>query len=212
MQVATDGLFSDQRKSVVRVRSSISFAALVLAPRLSDFRSAHPGIEIELSTTVWADRIAGASIDLDIRYGEGDWAEQNIHPLTTAPATVVCHPDYAGAIADTDALHLAEIVQIVGSETDWDRLFEAQGIGSARPAHWMKADSSLIAMQILSGGRGCALISRSFAADALARGTLVAPLPVELPMAQRFFVVERDDLGRREDARIFIDWIREQTS
>ncbi|WP_282603124.1 LysR substrate-binding domain-containing protein [Paracoccus sp. PARArs4] len=208
MQVATDGLFSDRRSSVIRVRSSISYAALVLARRLAAFRNEHPGIEIELSTAVWADRMNGASIDLDIRYGAGDWPEQNIHPLKTAPATVVCHPDYAPAIPDLNALARADIVQIVGCETDWDRLFLQEGMPLPRPVHWMRADSSLLALQMLSAGHGCAIVSRSFAFDAFEAGTLVAPLPVEVPMSQSFYVVEQDDLGPREDVAIFVDWLR----
>lgn len=60
MQAATDGLFRLQRKSVVRVRCSISFAALILAPLLRDFARIHPNIDVELSTAVWSDRIDGA--------------------------------------------------------------------------------------------------------------------------------------------------------
>jgi LysR family glycine cleavage system transcriptional activator len=209
LQTATDGLFSDKRKSTIRVRSSISFAALILAPRLSAFRLQHPKVEIELSTTVWADRMSDASIDLDIRYGEGNWPEHTIHRLQIDPATVLCHPDYAQNLlgAPADALRAADIVQIVGSETDWDRILEQCGFDGPRPAHWIKADSSLIALQILGGGQGCAIISRSFAKQALDAGRLVAPFALDVPMAQSFFVVERDDLGDRRDVRAFVDWI-----
>ncbi|MFX0545111.1 LysR substrate-binding domain-containing protein [Roseovarius sp. S1116L3] len=210
MQTATDGLFRGQRESLIRVRSSISFAALILAPRLNEFRALHPEIEIELSTTVWADRMNDASIDLDIRYGDGNWPERNIHPLTLEPATIVCHPDYARSLADAppaEALPGADIVQVVGSETDWDRWFEQNGYDLPRPAHWMKADSSLIALQILSAGHGCAIISRSFARQALNSGALVAPFAFEMPMQERFSAVERDHIGSRDDILRIIDWL-----
>ncbi|MCR8725174.1 LysR substrate-binding domain-containing protein [Frigidibacter sp. ROC022] len=213
MQTATDGLFSDRRKSRLRVRSSISFAALILAPRLNGFRRLYPEVEIELSTTVWADRMSDASIDLDIRYGEGDWPEHSIHPLPIAAETIVCHPDYAGTLTGAppaEALCAADIVQIVGSETDWDRMLDRFGADRPRPSHWMKADSSLIALQILGGGHGCAIISRSFARHDLEVGRLVAPFGVEIPMGQSFYLVERDDLGSRPDAGAFIDWIRDE--
>lgn len=213
MQAATDGLFSTKRKSIIRVRSSISFAALLLAPRLNAFRNQHPDIEIELSTTVWADRMSDASIDLDIRYGGGDWPENNIHPLQIGDATIVCHPNYATTLGDrpsADLLGAAHIVQIVGSETDWDRLFAHCGFAQPRPAQWMKADSSLIAMHILGAGHGCAIISRSFAQFDLDDGRLVAPFPLEIPMGENFYLVERDDLVRRGDIDIFIQWLSRQ--
>lgn len=213
MQTATDALFSRKRKSTIRIRSSISFAALILAPRLNRFRRQHPEFEIELSTTVWADRMSDASIDLDIRYGDGDWPEHSIHPLRIEAATVICHPAYAESLTGTppsEALGSADIVQIVGSETDWDRMLECGGFIGPRPAHWLKADSSLIALQILGGGHGCAIISRSFAKRELDEGRLVAPFSLEIPMAQSFSLVERDDLGIRSDITAFIDWLRSE--
>ncbi len=210
MQAATDGLFRVQRKSLVRVRCSISFAALILAPLLRGFAQAHPDIDVELSTAVWSDRMDGAGVDLDIRYGEGDWPEQTVHPLPVEEVTLVCHPDYAAQLGPepTEAvLASLDIVQILGSETDWDRLFHLCGIEAARPQHWMKADSSLIALQILSAGHGCALISRSFARRALAEGRLVAPFDLSLPMQANFALVERDDLRGRSEVRKLVDWL-----
>jgi LysR family glycine cleavage system transcriptional activator len=213
MQTATDGLFGTKRKSIIRVRSSISFAALLLAPRLNAFRNEYPDIEIELSTTVWADRMSDASIDLDIRYGGGDWPENKIQRLQIGSATIVCHPDYAVKLGDTpsvDVLGSAHIVQIVGSETDWDRLFDECGFDQPRPVQWMKADSSLIAMQILGAGHGCAIISHSFIRQELRDGRLVAPYALEIAMGESFYLVQRDDLGQRGDIDIFADWLCRQ--
>lgn len=213
MQEATDGLFRVQSKSVLRVRCSISFAALILAPLLRDFAEIHPDIDVELSTAVWSDRMEGAGVDLDIRYGAACWPEQNVHPLLVEEATLVCHPDYAaqlGSVLDPAWLGAADIVQIVGSETDWDRYLRLCGIDKPRPRHWMKADSSLIALQILSAGRGCALISRSFARQALSEGRLVAPFDLSLPMQESFVLVERDDLRENPGLRKLVDWLLTQ--
>jgi LysR family glycine cleavage system transcriptional activator len=214
MQAATDGLFRDQQKSVVRVRCSISFAALIVAPLLRDFSALHPQIEVELSTTVWADRMNGAHIDLDIRYGEGGWTERHIHPMPVDSAVIVCHPDYAATLGQTPieaVLAKAAIVQIGGSETDWDRLFQICGFHGPRPAHWIRADSSLIALQILSAGHGCAIISKSFARRHLEDGRLVAPFDLEIPMGANFKLVEHDDAAGRADVKALVDWLLRQT-
>jgi LysR family glycine cleavage system transcriptional activator len=210
MQAATDGLFRDQHKSVIRVRCSISFAALIVAPILRRFCELHPDIEVELSTTVWADRMNGAHIDLDIRYGEGGWTEHRVHPMPVDNAVIVCHPDYAatlGATPTAEAMRKAAIVQIVGSETDWDRLFDICAFDGPRPAHWIKADSSMIALQILSAGHGCAIISKSFTRRHLEDGRLVAPFDQEIPMGANFKLVEHDDVGGRADVKVLVDWL-----
>jgi len=210
MEKATDGLFRGQRKTTLRVRSSISFAALVLAPRLNAFRDRHPEIEIELFTSVWSDRMTDAGIDLDIRYGDGDWTERSISPLAVRDAAVVCHPDHAASLGDElsiEGLAAASVVQIVGSETDWGRLSDRHGLDLPVPVHWMKADSSLIALQILVAGHGSAIISRSFARQYLETGALIAPVPFEVPMRQSFFAVQYDDTRQSPEIDTFRDWL-----
>ncbi|MDZ7710604.1 MAG: LysR substrate-binding domain-containing protein [Roseovarius sp.] len=213
MEKATDGLFRMQRKATLRVRSSISFAALVLAPRLNAFHERHPEIEIELFTTVWSDRMTDAGIDLDIRYGDGDWPERNMWPLEVDNAVVVCHPDHASSLGDDlsiEGLAVASVVQVVGSETDWGRLSDKYGLDLPVPVHWMKADSSLIALQILAAGHGSAIISRSFASHYLETGALIAPVPFEIPMPQKFFLVQYADTPKSPEIEIFKDWLISQ--
>lgn len=210
MERATDGLFRAQRKTTLRVRASISFAALILAPRLGTFRDLHPEIEIELFTSVWSDRMTDAGIDFDIRYGDGDWPERNMWPLDVRDAVIVCHPAHAAALGDdlsVEGLAAAAVVQVVGSENDWERLSDRHGLDLAVPVHWMKADSSLIALQILAAGHGSAIISRSFAAQHLETGALISPVPFEVPMGQRFFLVQSDDARADPEIDTFKDWL-----
>lgn len=210
MEKATDGLFRVQRKSTIRVRSSISFAALVLAPRLNAFRALHPKIEIELYTSVWSDRTTDAGIDLDIRYGDGDWPEREMWPLEVEDGVVLCHPDHASALGENLSiadLAASSVVQIVGSETDWSRLSDMFGLDLPVPVHWMKADSSLIALQIIAAGHGSAIISRSFARQYLETGALTAPVPFEIPMSHRFFLVRYDDMKKGAEIDTFQNWL-----
>lgn len=213
MEKATDGLFRLQRKASLRVRSSISFAALVLAPRLNAFREQHPEIEIELFTSVWSDRMTDAGIDLDIRYGDGNWSERNIWPLEVDDAVVLCHPDHASSLGEDlsiEGLAAASVVQIVGSETDWGRISDKYALDLPAPMHWIKADSSLIALQILAAGHGSAIISRSFADYYLASGALIAPVPFAIPMLQKFYLIQYDNTRNNPELEMFKDWLISQ--
>jgi LysR family glycine cleavage system transcriptional activator len=69
----------------------------------------------------------------------------------------------------------------------------------------MKADSSLIALQILAAGHGSAIISRSFARQCLETGTLIAPVPFEMPMSHRFFLVRYHDMKNSAEIDTFQD-------
>lgn len=210
IQDATEGLFTVRRKRRVHVRASISYATLVLAPRLRAFHDLHPDIEVVLSTAVWSDRMDDETIDIDIRYGTGHWSEPNIWRLGDEVASVVCHPDHLASFGPDPTLGevlAAGVVPVQGSEIEWRRLSETFGLDCPDPPVWLTADSSLIALQTVAGGFGAALIFRSFSAPFLDRGALVAPFGHELPMREAYYLVLREDARGRSEIEAFRSWL-----
>ncbi|MFD1157217.1 LysR family transcriptional regulator [Roseovarius aestuarii] len=210
MHNATSGLFGSKKKSVVRVRSSISYAALVLAPQLHKFKELHPEIEVQLSTAVWSDRMDDETIDADIRYGAGDWPEQNIWQISRETAAVICHPDYLrslGGAPSVQDIARAEVVKIIGSEIEWARLSDHFDLDLPPVKSWMKADSSLIALQIISAGKGAAILQDSFTKQYLDTGLLISPFEYQLPIRESYFLVVRDGQMIRTEVVSFRKWI-----
>ena len=210
MTDATDGLFTMRRRRSLRVRASISYAALILAPRLAGFHDLHPGTEITLSTVVWSDRMDDAAIDIDIRYGTGHWQEPGIWPLGDEEAVLVCHPDHLRSFGPDpkvqDVLG-AGIIAVQGSEPEWRRLSDRFDLGCPEPPVWLTADSSLMALQTLAAGFGTALIHRSFLSGFLARGELVLPFDYRLPMRAAYYAVTPEDPPAREEIEAFRAWL-----
>lgn len=52
MAAATDGLFGAKTKRTVKVRASISRAALLITPQLDKFHQLHPDIFVRLTTSI----------------------------------------------------------------------------------------------------------------------------------------------------------------
>ena len=210
MQDATEGLFAVRRKRKVRIRASISYATLILAPRLKAFRDLHPDIEISLSTAVWSDRMDNEPIDLDIRYGSGHWDEPAIWKLAEEVAILVCHPGHArsfGEDARVQDVLAAGIVPVLGSEVEWSRLSDLHGLDLPTPPIWVKADSSLIALQTVAAGFGTALIHESFARPFMDSGVLVSPFAYRLPIREAYYLVARDDVTDSEEVEAFRKWL-----
>lgn len=215
MTVATEGLFGSRSHTTIKVRASISYASLLLAPRLVEFRERHPGIDIELSTMIWADRIDDAEIDVDIRYGNGEWDDGTLWHLGNECASVVCSPQFAaslqadrdGGAIDIETLYRGPTVQIIGSEVEWVRLLDHAGVEMQAPEPWMKADSSMIALQMIESGTGSAIIMESFTRSLIARGALVEPLPYRLPINQSYFLVAADGDRARDEVNAFCRWV-----
>jgi LysR family transcriptional regulator, glycine cleavage system transcriptional activator len=210
MQAATEGLFGSRSRKTVKVRSSISYAALVLAPQLGAFRTTYPDIDVQLSTTVWSDRIETDDIDVDIRYGNGEWDDGTIWRLGDEQASVVCSPQFAasfGGSVDFKALYGAPVVQIIGSEVEWVRMLDHYDLELDPPVAWLKADSSLMALQIILSGLGSAIVMERFSRSFVAQGLLVEPLAYRLPILQSYFLVVTDKAERRDEVRSFCRWL-----
>ena len=210
MQQATEGLFTVRRKRKIRIRASISYATLVLAPRLKAFHDLHPDIEIALSTAVWSDRMDHETIDVDIRYGTGHWSEPDIWKLGDEVATIVCHPDHLRSFGDEPRIQdvlAAGIVPVLGSEIEWRRLSERFDLDCPEPPVWLRADSSLIALQSVAAGFGTALIHKSFSRAFLDRGDLVSPFDYDLPIREAYYVVMREDAGHRDEIEALRSWL-----
>lgn len=208
LQTATDGLFQTKTQTTLHVRASISFGVIVLAPRLNEFRALHPEIDIVLSTTVWSDRLNDATIDVDIRYGNGDWPERDIWQLRRGHASLICSPHVANTLqGDPAQLKCADIVSIVGSENDWSRMFDELGVKNEVPSTWLSVESSLLALESVAAGRGIAIVDTLFTQNYVKRGDLVMPFEQAVPTTQNFYMVANPDHKIRASVACFRDWV-----
>lgn len=214
MHEATVALFDTRHVRTVRVHASISFATLVLAPALSNFQRDHPDIEVQLSTAVWTDRSEDDSADVEIRYGSGDWSEPNIRHLGHRYATLVCHPEFAACFKTQPSLtELSKhAIQVIGSESDWNRMAEHHGQELPPLFGATKVDSSLIALQIAAGGMGITIASEEFSKTYLDQGLLVSPFEYRLLLPRSFFLIPRENADRRPEINLFCIWLANQFS
>lgn len=180
LDAATAGLFGIGQPRAVTVRAPISFAAMRLAPMLHGFRQTHPEIPVRLCTAVWADGLDEAAIDIDIRYGDGRWPGAEVIRLTDAVSVPVMPPAQAQTVKDTDGfaeLAMSQAIHVTGYENLWTLLARRLCLDEARFETKFSADSSLVAMEMVAAGLGCAIIARDLASDYIERQR-VAPMPM----------------------------------
>jgi len=210
ISIATNGLFDRSNQKTVKVRASISCAALVIAPKLAEFRAMHPDIAVELSTFVWADHFGEEESDIDIRYGQGDWKDGKVIHLANEFSIPVCHPDYAarfGKKLTIQNLAASKIVKITGSELSWARLSDQYELALEPPAEWLWADSSLIALQTVITGEGAVMVLESFARQYILQGLLTAPFEYRLPVIPSHYLIQREGRENREEVQLFSKWV-----
>ena len=102
----------------LRLSMTPSFAASWLMPRIGDFWTRHPGIELELLPTPDVVDLAASGIDLAVRYGRGPWPDVEIERLVGAGHAIVAAPGLVeGPVEDLRALsHLPWMTETTNSE------------------------------------------------------------------------------------------------
>jgi LysR family glycine cleavage system transcriptional activator len=213
LALATAGLFGAAARRRLTLRCIFSFAALRLAPRLPDFLRANPGVALRLLTAVWSDGPADDDLDVDIRYG--DWAAEGAEVVRlSAPVAIpICPPgtelDPDPAAGLRSALGRGAI-HVMGCENLWARFARERGWPDALVAGGPAVDSSVVALEMVAAGAGCALIERDLALGHVAAGRVAAPAGLALAHDQAHYAaLPRRARPPSPAALLFRAWLRD---
>jgi len=181
--------FDRLERAVARLRSGFSdgplvvsappaFAARWLVPRLDDFQSRHPEIELRLLATRRLVDFALEDVDCAIRFGDGDYPGLNVERLmpeaiipVAAPALaegIACAEDIARKPLLNDEWHTGNM-----AFPDWETWLVSQGVQPATPLRIKHFGESNLTIQAALSGLGVALVWRSLVEDDLRSGRLV---------------------------------------
>ncbi len=144
-------------REVLTVGAVGTFAVDWLLPRLADFHSRYPLIDLRLSTHNNRVDVAAEGLDYAIRFGAGAWHGTDACPLLEAPLTVLCVPQIAEQLhSPADVLKHTLLRSYRADE--WNLWFQAAGLPSdTRMPRSVVFDSSLAMMEAALQGTGVAL-------------------------------------------------------
>lgn len=214
LEASTTGLFGLGRQSSVTFRGPISFTALCLAPVLNDFKQKYPSISVRFCTALWADAVDDSTIDLDVRYGDGSWSAAEKVRLTAPVSILVCPP---GAAASADPIETLRreanrAIHVTGYEALWANLGRQHALDDLAIGGTLSADSSLIALEMVSGGLGSAIIARDLAHRHIAAGLVAAPAGFELRHTNAHYLLRpQRSADTPPEALLFRNWLLEQS-
>ncbi|MEZ5728779.1 MAG: LysR substrate-binding domain-containing protein [Burkholderiaceae bacterium] len=192
------------------VHCAPSLAIKWLGPRLAEFITEHPGVDLRLTTGADAlDLAVARQVDVHLSYGsipDGDALEVGSLGEWIAPLVA---PRLVPARARVTALlQRLTLIDSSLSPVGWREWFELQGL-PLPPRSRLAFDRAAMAIAAASDGLGIALESTRLAARELERGELVVLGSRRLRRMSRpvhFLATRRDDRHRPE-VRAFVEWV-----
>lgn len=164
------------------------FAAKWLVPRLSEFQRTHPEIDLRLQTSNDVVDLQRQTVDVAIRYGQGNHPGLTVYKLMSDVFIPVCSPQLLNGShpikEPSDLVHHAllhfEWIHFGTEAPDWKNWFRLTGQNTIDPSYGIKFNEESLTIQAAIAGQGVALCSNIHVADDVALGFLVQPLDVSL--------------------------------
>lgn len=203
----------DARNLAVRV--SPSFGVRWLGPRLVDFIAENPDWRVRVDATPDLTEFETEAIDLDLRYGIGNWPGLHTHCVMDDFVLPLCSPAYLEKLrarSDDLAEQLTAAVLIDSAKMlyRWDVWLAGQGIELDELSYPVRFDRSSMSIELAKQGGGIALDSLTLCMSEVLSGDLV-PFAPQLPVVSfsaYWLVCPPRHLSRRIVKR-FSDWVEE---
>ncbi|MCB1619699.1 MAG: LysR family transcriptional regulator [Thiothrix sp.] len=204
----------NQSTDVVCLSLAQTLAVKWLGPRLGDFASHHPDIEIHINASNHLVDFRQEAVDLAIRYFDGQDASLETELLYQDVVQVFCTPEYARTLALQHPDQLTHATLIVASIypywDDWLAAFSNITPVTRKRINTLYFDQTLLAIDAARRGQGVVLSNALLVQEELHRGQLVSPFPCQLARDQGYYLVYPRQYPLSQAARKLRDWLLTQ--
>ncbi|MCT8971807.1 transcriptional regulator GcvA [Microbaculum marinisediminis] len=214
---ATDELRMGSNANVLSLRCHPTFAVHWLLPRWARFHAGHPGIQIDLKTTLVPESLNMDAVDFVIRIDRNSAPEERhgfvSERLVDVESLPVCAPQLLRRVPLNRPEDLRNHVLLHGAlrPHDWPRWLEAAGISGVPSAQGPTFESLTLAYNAALAGAGVAIGIRAFVADDLSAGRLIKPFDfVRLSKSGFNMVYSAERFQRFRKVRAFRDWLLQE--
>lgn len=201
-------VFGAPRDAPLTIRTTPSFAAHWLAPRIPAFQSLHPEIPLRLSSAVWPSEFDLVGVDIEVRYGLGGWDGVEYRRLTRERLAPVCAPALARELPSPPDLVDRVLIHAVGFEAGWEQwLARAGAVEVLHRTRSLLCDTMAVSLELAGHGAGVALGRSGFVDGLLAEGRLAVPFDLWLDTEESFYLARIAGRDPRPEAEIFWSWM-----
>jgi DNA-binding transcriptional LysR family regulator len=207
----TDQIKGIKTPARLTIRATPTISTKWLLPRLGEFLSSHPDLEVRLNGSNEPTDFSRESVDIEIRHGTGRWPGLYVHPLTTEHFVPVCSPSLAeSASLEPKDFSNYRLIHSVKAQIQWPHWFSKIGYKGEVFSGSLHFDRSHMSVEAASLGLGIALESNLMMDKELKDGKLILPSKVipKIPICTQWIVCPNHSL-RLPHVRHFVEWMQE---
>ncbi|MFY2824180.1 LysR family transcriptional regulator [Ruegeria sp. MALMAid1280] len=194
------------QQNAVQVQSNISFAVNWLAPRLPQFRSEHPEVQLNIFTELWEPREMAEGAAVEIRYSLRPSDTVRTELLRTDHYYPVCAPGYEVTLDTVQQQPLFDCSNLLSNWANW---------AEDQPLTWENppitySTTYLVSLSVAMAGGGLCLTHDTIARDLIRQGRLVAPFVHRAAMPEAYYLLLSPQAEETPGALAFADWLRRE--
>ncbi len=218
LSISTAGLFGPTRTRArsLKIRAPISFATLWLAPRLDGFSKLYPDIDLRLNSSIWAEKMPGDDMDIEIRFGHGLWDGYNAERISSEIGVPVCSPETrkaVGHIRKVSDLTSVEPIYTLSLEDLWQRMFRLAALSDDAMPAGVVVDSTMAALELAAASRRFAIAPTNLLAPYLESRRLVVALDTAVPIEPaNHLLTPTTSQAPKPEVLLFREWLLKQAA
>jgi LysR family glycine cleavage system transcriptional activator len=194
-----------------------AFAARWLIPRLDDFQTLHPNIDIRLLATKRLVNFQVEDVDIGIRFGKVEFGDLVGDRLMPEAIIAVANPRLAETIMSPEDLTRCNLLEDEwhtenGVFPDWGVWISSLGANITTPLRIKKFGDANLAIQAASSGLGVTLTWYSLVVDDLKAGRLVRLLDQVIQTDHGYYLVMPKNRSSLSKVNSFFNWIMRQSA
>ncbi|MCV2894961.1 LysR substrate-binding domain-containing protein [Lentibacter sp. XHP0401] len=201
-----------QETGLLTVAVPPTLASRWLIPRLNDFITRHPHIDLNLVSKIRRFDFDEEDIDVSVYLGDGNWPGVHMQPLMADYVVPVCSPDLIGDTRIDSAADLLKfpLIQHATRPLLWNAWFRAQKVETSKAARGPKFEFYSHAVQAATNGIGIALMSDLVVQKEIDAGSLIVPFGNRATFEDDYYFVYPHRMVNSVNAQTFGFWLQQQ--
>lgn len=211
IQEGTAAVQHHKSPKALGIATTHSIASKWLMDRLADFSQNYPAVEVWLTVEQKLTDFSQTGVDVALRMGEGPWPDLECTPLMEDRLIPVCSPQLLGKkkrLKKPADLASFTLLHDQDPKAQWSRWFQKVGLETMDSSQGPRFTSSDMALRSAMSGQGVALASEVLAADDIAAGHLIQPLPQAVELGTFFWLVMPHRNLSMSHAIAFREWLQ----